>query len=198
MGEDILSVIFLALVCIVIAGIIHKAVPCGLMVPTFALIAVCLWIAYDYMLLKRYNAKSKCKESRGASSKRADGDLDGKIAELSNDLGVETPTDGEEEDGDGNKGEDIEVVSVKKHKNEFDIDMYNDKSVQELFKDTGCTGDTKMANRMKYMGMQAKMSQDIRARWNVEKLRPYFEEELAEFERRDWWENDADYLDLLM
>ena len=51
MGEDILSVIFLALICIVIAGIVHRIAPGQMMVPTFALIAVCLWIAYDYMLL---------------------------------------------------------------------------------------------------------------------------------------------------
>ncbi len=45
MGEDLLSVVFLALVCIVIAGIVHKMVPSGMMVPTFALIAICLWVA---------------------------------------------------------------------------------------------------------------------------------------------------------
>jgi hypothetical protein len=48
------------------------------------------------------------------------------------------------------------------------------------------------------MGLQAKMSQEIRARWNAEKLRPYFEEELDEQENRDWWDTEADYLDVLM
>jgi hypothetical protein len=81
----------------------------------------------------------------------------------------------------------------------FDIDMYDrELSVQELFKDTGCCGDTRMANRMKYMGLQARMSQDIRARWNAEKFRPYFEEELDDNEHRDWWDNEVEHLDKLM
>jgi hypothetical protein len=51
---------------------------------------------------------------------------------------------------------------------------------------------------MKYMGLQARMSQDIRARWNAEKFRPYFEEELRDNETRDWWDNEVDYLDNFM
>jgi hypothetical protein len=63
MGEDILSVIFLALICIVIAGIIYNIAPGQMMVPSFALIAVCMWIAYDYILIQRHKAKKACLET---------------------------------------------------------------------------------------------------------------------------------------
>lgn len=89
--------------------------------------------------------------------------------------------------------------SEKKHKNEFDIDMYDKEySIQELYTDMGCDGDTKLANRSKYSGMQARMSQDIRTRYNSHKFRPYFEEELDDWENSEWWINEANYLDNLM
>jgi hypothetical protein len=73
MGEDILSVIFLALICIIIAGIINKLAPSGMMIPTFALVAVCVWIAYDYILLKRYKAKLSCKANKSENLKTGSG-----------------------------------------------------------------------------------------------------------------------------
>lgn len=191
MGEDILSVIFLALICIVIAGIVHRIAPGQMMVPTFALIAVCLWIAYDYMLMSRYKAKKACLNQQAELE-----EIDKKIRELDSELSSSNEVD-------TNDKEDVNAkLSLKpeaKHKNEFDIDMYDrELSIQELYKDTGCSGDTRMANRMKYMGLQARMSQDIRARWNAEKFRPYFEEELRDNETRDWWDNEVEYLDNLM
>ena len=63
-GSDILSVLFLALVCIVISGLVYKFAPrnSNLIIPSFAFIAVALWIAYDYMMLSRYKAKEKCRK----------------------------------------------------------------------------------------------------------------------------------------
>lgn len=194
MGEDILSVIFLALICIVISGIIYRIVPNQMMVPSFALIAVCLWIAYDYMLMSRYKAKKACLQQPD--------DIDEKIKELSAELNsVEGQSEDQNQVSDQsiNQEPNISLKPEVKHKNEFDIDLYDKElSIQELYKDMGCTGDTRIANRMKYMGLQARMSQDIRARWNAEKFRPYFEEELRDNETRDWWDNDNEHLDNLM
>ncbi len=193
MGEDILSVIFLALICIVIAGIIHRIAPGQMMVPTFALIAVCLWIAYDYMLMSRYKAKKACLNQPAELE-----EIDKKIQDLANELSSSDEEDIYTDDQEDTNAE-LSLKPEAKHKNEFDIDMYDrELSIQELYKDTGCSGDTRMANRMKYMGLQAKMSQDIRARWNAEKFRPYFEEELRDNETRDWWDNEVEYLDNLM
>jgi len=193
MGEDILSVIFLALICIVIAGIVHRIAPGQMMVPTFALIAVCLWIAYDYMLMSRYKAKKACLNQPAELE-----EIDKKIQELANELSSSNKGDTYTDDQEDTNAE-LSLKPEAKHKNEFDIDMYDrELSIQELYKDTGCSGDTRMANRMKYMGLQARMSQDIRARWNAEKFRPYFEEELRDNETRDWWDNEVEYLDNLM
>ena len=193
MGEDILSVIFLALICIVIAGIIHRIAPGQMMVPTFALIAVCLWIAYDYMLMSRYKAKKACLNQPAELE-----EIDKKIQDLANELSSSDEEAIYTDDQEDTNAE-LSLKPEAKHKNEFDIDMYDrELSIQELYKDTGCSGDTRMANRMKYMGLQAKLSQDIRARWNAEKFRPYFEEELRDNETRDWWDNEVEYLDNLM
>jgi hypothetical protein len=189
MGEDILSVIFLALICIVISGIAMSMSPPEMMMPTFALVAVCLWIALDYMLIKRHHAKQAC-----ATATKDQEDIEKQIDRLADELenGESEPEPVEEVEDDANKPK-------AKHKNEFDIAMYDKKlSTEQLYKDSGCAGDTSIANRMKYMGLQARMSQDIRAKWNVEKYRQYVEEELRTGEERDWWENEADYLDALM
>ncbi len=200
MGEDILSVIFLALICIVIAGIVHRLVPADMMVPSFALIAVCLWIAYDYILLSRYKAKQAClKQDSDAEN------IEGKIRQLSEELGENDNDDHSQAEEPGNTSneqgntDDSPLTPKAQHKNEFDIDLFDkEMSIQELYKESGCAGDTRTANRMKYMGLQARMSQDIRARWNTEKFRPYFEEELRDNETRDWWDNEAEHLDELM
>lgn len=194
MGEDILSVIFLVLICIVIAGIVHKMVPGQMMIPTFALIAICLWIALDYMLMQRHKAKMACT----VVAKEKD-DIDDQIKQLTEELNASDSNDMLNAPDEGDQNIEASLKPEAKHKNEFDIDMYDrELSTQELFKDSGCSGDTRLANRMKYMALQARMSQDIRAKWNAEKFRPYFEEELREGEDRDWWDVEADYLDLLM
>ena len=221
MGEDILSVIFLVLICIVIAGIIYKTVPSQMMIPTFALVAVCLWIALDYILMQRYQIKKSCDVPKVNHDP-----LDDQINRLTQELNLaenskstnvsdnSKSTNVSDDSKSTNVSDDSKSINVSdnsppsteknltpeaKHKNEFDIDLYDKQlSIKELFKDSGCTGDTRIANRMKYMGLQARMSQDIRARWNTEKLRPYLEEELSDNENRDWWDVETDYLDILM
>lgn len=201
MGEDILSIVFLALIFIVISGIVYRLTPSNLMMPTFALMAVCLWIAYDYITLKRYQMKEKCNKNK--LSENQDSDIEAKIRELSNDIhtgsedisGVDVDVD---VSVDNTLNTDFDLEPKAKNKCEFDIAMYHDTDIKEMHKEMGCTGDNKLANRMKYMGMQSKLSADNRSRMNRYTLLPYFEEELKENEDRDWWDAENDWMDELM
>jgi hypothetical protein len=320
-GSDIISVLFLALVCIVIAGCILRIAPKSLIIPSFALISICLWIAYDFMMLKRYRMKLKKvsleKEIRDdvidinadteinadkppptkddvnndvpadKSEQQYDAEIEKHLYEL--DAGLSSKSGKQEsvfkypksrEDGhtsllkplpnlidvmaaDNGLMPDINVgaqagypfdlteqklfntnsshiysgqqsydgqndnegthrslptdiansygnsftnqsyidipkvvyekdIERKQHKNEFDIDMYSGYSnIKELHPMMGGTADTKLANRMKYMQMQSKLSADIRAAHHKPQMQVYLEEELREtYEQRHWWEND--------
>lgn len=197
MGEDILSVIFLILIFIIISAIIYKNAPAGWAIPTIAVAAACMWIAFDYMMLKKYNAMKTCAQNRGMLP--AD-DIETRIKQLAQEIGesYEGGNDDVDNNIDNNQMENDEPPTAL-HKNEFDIKLYDRQAtLSDIHKEMGCSADNRLANRMKYAGMQAKMSKDIRARWNVEKFRPYVEEELRENEKRHWWENDADFLDAYM
>lgn len=191
MGDDILSIIFLILICIVITVIAMHVSSASMGVPVFIMISACIWIGYDYIMLKRYKAKEKCAKKK-ATVETTD-ELDRQISELQDEL-------------DDYIDDNLEVPEKpkieppeKKHKNEFDIDLYDRHlSVQELYKDMGSAGDTRIASRMKYMALQPRMSREIQARMNSEKLRPYFEEEFREQENKDWWDVANDHLDALM
>lgn len=181
--------IFLVLICIVIAGIIKHVTPSGMMVPTFALIAVCLWVAYDYMMLQRYKAKAACltkdKDIQNANEEIHQLAANIHAADLEEE--VEKPAEASAED-----------KPEQKHVNEFDIGMFNAATIPELHTQMGFGADTQIANRMKYMSLQAKLSQEIRARHNKHNLLPYFDEELRANEQRDWWDQEQDYLDAFM
>lgn len=204
-GDDILSVIFLVLICIVIAGIIHKVTPQGMYVPTFALIAVCLWVAFDYMLMQRYKAKAACL-NKDQEIQEANEELN-KLAE---DLQAKDEEEQATESGDTDVGEkpvpdgsNKESVPVQQHKNEFDISMFNagmsvDGTIQELHSQMGFGADTQIANRMKYLSLQSKLSKEIRARHNKYNLLPLFDEELRAAESSRWWDQEQDYLDAFM
>ena len=199
-GDDILSVVFLALVCIVIAGIMSKITPAGMVMPTYALIALCLWIAYDYMLLTRYKAKAAC-----LNRKRENEEAERSLEELADELeekDVPAEKDIQEKNKPAEKEEPLPVERKpeQQHVNEFDIGIFNTTAggIQTLHSKMGCGADTQIANRMKYMGLQAKLSQDIRARHNKHNLVPYFDEELKANESRDWWDAEQDHLDQFM
>lgn len=189
MGEDILSVIFLALICIVVAGIVRHIAPDTMIMPTYALLAVCLWIAYDYILLKRHKQQHACEKPADINRQTED-----RIRQLVDDINSRVP-DAQPEPVEQTK----EDRPAAKHKAEFDIKMYDGQSpIQEIHSSMGSSGDTQLANRMKYMSLQPRMSQEIRARHNANTLKSYFEEELQEQENRDWWDVEADYLDEFM
>jgi hypothetical protein len=88
--------------------------------------------------------------------------------------------------------------SFTRHKNEFDIQLFNDPDITKVYKDMGSSADTQIANRMKYMALQPKMSMDIRSRHNRYSLLPFFDEELKANENRDWWDVESDFLDEYM
>jgi hypothetical protein len=196
-GEDILSVIFLALICIVISGIVMKLAPdhAGLIVPSFVFICISLWVAYDYMMLQRYKAKEHCAAHNKHNQPQKN------LEQLVDDINfaTENATDKDIEDVD-NKG-DTEIQNKiipepkKQNVNEYDIDLYHaEDNIRKLYTHMGADGDNQVCNRMKYMGVQAKLSQDIRASFNKYSWQPYLEEEMREGESKIWW--DFDQLDL--
>jgi hypothetical protein len=185
-GNDILSVIFLALICIVIAGIVKGLgiEGSGLIIPSFVFMAIGLWIAYDYMMVKRYRAKEKCNkdriamlEARMIASQMAEDDEDNRNIPV-----IETPVEHAP----------ARIAKPKKERHdEYDIDLYNgETSIKDMHTNMGCTGDTMICNRMKYMAVQPQLSKDIRARWNKNSFMPYVEEELREHAEREWWNSD--------
>lgn len=79
----------------------------------------------------------------------------------------------------------------------YDIDDPTN-NIQELFKESGCSGDNKLANRMKYMGIQSKLATDIRQNFTADKCKHMFEAELDAQESRDWWDENKTLDDKLM
>lgn len=191
-SEDILSVVFLALICIVIAGLVKTLLPdhSGLIVPSFVFISIALWIAYDYMMINRYKAKLECAKRKHEMS---DLELEARINSLSCDMADKALDDNNipdlEVEPEPNKPP-VVNVPVKEHECEFDIDMHNQHSIKDMHSAMGASGDTRLCNRMKYMAVQAQLSQDIRSAWNKYSVQPWVEEELREQADREWWNSD--------
>jgi hypothetical protein len=177
--SDVVSIILLAFICIVLAGLVHKLVGENqlLIVPSFACIAVGLWVMYDYILLNRYKAKEACLEKKT-------------IAEAPEVIaaGMQASTEADEEPEEPDEPEVPQPVAEAE--GEFDIDIHNGVELSEMWRKMASPGDTKLANRMKYAGMQAQLSQDIRAQFNKYSLQPWVEEELRDHSQREWWDSD--------
>jgi hypothetical protein len=198
-NNDILSVMFLALICIVFAGIVHRLAPENslLIIPSFAVIAVGLWIAYDSMLLNRYESKVKCLKAQHNMESMEE--LAKEIYErVEDDDNVPEEVQEVQEVQKNSMGETSKASPIprpqKENDDEFDIDMYNEsRTIEQMHRDMASPGDNKLCNRMKYMGLQAQLSQNIRSEWNKYSLQPFLEEELAEHADREWW--NSDYLE---
>ena len=188
-GEDLLSLLFLAFVCIIFIGLIKALLPDHsiLLVPSFAVICLGLWLAYDYALASRYKKKVECMENQ--------------LAEI---LNAQQDEVYDQEDDQVYDQEDVEDLSAcmdnaHVHASSTKLQDYNKKiTMKEIHGEMGCSGDTQLYNRMKYTSIQPQLSKDIRASWNARKLQPYLEEELRENENRDWWDREQDKLDLQM
>jgi hypothetical protein len=194
-GNDILSVVFLALICIIITGLVKGLAPghSGLIVPSFIFICVSLWIAYDYMMVSRYKEKEKCMKKKHAETVHM---MQVRSWALANDMAMESADDRNIPDIEVPDEPDEplpkrEQAPEKTHDNEYDIDMHNQlHNIKDMHSVMGSSGDTMICNRMKYMGVQAQLSKDIRSSWNKYSMQPWIEEELQEHADREWWNSD--------
>ncbi len=184
-SDDILSVIFLALIAVVVAGIVNRMLPEGslLLVPSFMVICVAVWIAYDYMMRQRFQQKEKCLMSVASLINERKKPVDSKLDE---------PEDPEEPDEPDEPAEPEEPAEpdeqpAQKPPTKRRVELYNPEPEDG-------TADTVFSNRMKYTGVQPQMAQIARAMHNKYALQPYFEEELREHAEREWW--NSDHLDL--
>lgn len=188
MTEDIISVFFLAIICIVISSIIYRIAPMNinLLVPSCAIISVMLWVAYDYMLNTKYElAMRKLNEERAGYSQT----LDEIVYEI-NSLGDDDERPSVDEGFKSRPNYTSEKL-VKQHPNEYDLEIYSGTDdIRKLYTHMGSNGDTQICNRMKYMGVQPRLSKDIRANYNKHTIEPLFQEELNEQENKIWWEMD--------
>ena len=183
MTEDIISVFFLAIICIVISTIIYRISPVNinLLVPSCAIISVMLWVAYDYMLNNKYeHAMHKLNEEREEITQT----LEEIVHEINNAVDDRPSTD------EGFQSKNVAPL-VKQHPNEFDLEIYSGTDdIRKLYTHMGSNGDTQICNRMKYMAVQPRLSKDIRASYNKHTIEPFFQEELNEQENKIWWEMD--------
>ncbi len=219
-GDDILSVVFLAFVCIVVAGVMNKLLPqnAALIVPVMSLICVSLWMAYDFMLLKRHSTKcTKPKPNELINDLIQEAD----ILSIEDDISREVNKDSVSKDSVSKDSVSKEVdikkdaieelntrpnISItntynkiheprKQGNKDFDIDYYNHNAdIRDIHGEMGFTGDTRIYNRMKYMGLQPQLAKNIRASWNARTLQPWVEEELREQEERNWLAEEEDRL----
>lgn len=180
MGDEILKTIFLVMVFLVISGIVYNELPGYLMMPTFAVMAVCLWISLDYMLCMRKDKMYKVKPKEIQDFERKN-------------VNPESPKE-DIESPHVDKPVNVEPPNSLEGKQKKDCDI-SYKTIQEAHVYMGCSADNQMTNRMKYMGLQPKLAADIRAQHNVYKLMPYFDEELRDWEASEWWQEEADVLD---
>jgi len=189
---DIFSVAFLALVAIVVASLVNYLTPNNMqmLVPTFAIIAVILWMIYDQMLMIRHSAKKKC-----SKSKSKEGTIDDLVDEINNTTdeptGDSASTNASVDVSTNASDKPNTTLDINKESDtEFDIDLYNGKSIPDMYSNMGCDGDNAIANRMKYMSLQPQLSKNIRASFNKYSLQPWLEEELQEHSEREWWSSD--------
>ena len=189
MNEDIISVFFLAIICIVISSIIYRIAPMNinLLVPSCAIISVMLWVAYDYMLNTKYElAMRKLNEEHAGYSQT----LDEIVYEI-NSLGDYDDESPSTDEGFKSRPNYTSEKLVKQHPNEYDLEIYSGiDDIRKLYTHMGSNGDTQICNRMKYMGVQPRLSKDIRASYNKHTIEPFFQEELNEQENKIWWEMD--------
>jgi hypothetical protein len=218
MNEEILHYLFLLLVCIIFIAaclrfdLFKKFKNAGdsilakfkkLFIPLI-LVGAGSGILYKYYNTKKQNKNTSCELEGNYRNKNID--------ELFYEINQESHAAGNSEiasygitsdEASNNIINDVEPENAilpepeKKNDSEYDIDFYNPKAsvgddIRKLYIHMGSEGDNLVCNRMKFMGVQPKASQDIRAAFNKYSWQPYVEGELSENEEREWW-----YLDQL-
>ena len=176
-GIDLLSIIFLLFVCIVLAGLLREIVPNQILAVISSFVIICVLLRVLY----------KTDENDELNDKLNDESLN--YDEASND----------ESSNDENSAIDLSEIKPHNPPPTKKLTDYNKKlTIQEIHGEMGCSGDTEIYNRMKYLSLQPQLSKVIRASWNARKLQPYLEEELKENENRDWWDCEQEKLDAIM
>lgn len=214
--DSILEIIFYGLIGIVIFAIVRNVCPETLWMPLFVLIAAILWMVYDYVVQERNKLIQPPYVEIDTEPVEAE------LEEPNCDFGTdweeltETPEQlnhrwlqNYRENRMPNKFNSYQPMieghvnddsnrCIAQHNNEFDIDIAKGEPIQAIFQRSGSSADNAIANRMKYMAMQPKLSMEIRARHNRYTMQPYFEEELSANEKRDWWDTENDWMDAFM
>lgn len=70
--------------------------------------------------------------------------------------------------------------------------------IRNLYDRSTGDSDSRLSERQKFTGQQAKQAMENRARFNVNSIRALYEDELRANENRDWWDNEMDFLDQYM
>lgn len=73
---------------------------------------------------------------------------------------------------------------------DFDVQIFNHEPIENWYKFSGAPGDTRLANRMKWMSLKNKQSKINRAKMDRDTFKKYYEEELETHANRRWWDND--------
>lgn len=201
MYNDILSVIFLALIAIVISAMILNISPGNILssVPIFALIATSLWIAYDYIVLSRTREKEACVKEEEPIKMDEDEQDQAVLRDVLSDIHADNkaseeediPIDGKPVNIDEKHKEGMKSLE-EKLRDQADLNTYSGMDfLKKQWTNWGCDGDNQICNRMKYMSVQPQMSKNFRAAYDKYSAATYFQEELDEQENNKiWWECD--------
>jgi hypothetical protein len=214
--------IFLAVAAFVFLSIAcyYMGVPLPITIMMWLLILTCGYIGYDYIRVKRHRKKAACsRQANGATAR----DINAEINDLLDELDMAEMSSAEhdgpidmakEKNNAAVSRKAVQVVdpdSAPLYTNYKDLNHLNYYTGEGLdcsydfgfakdytnYKDmnlmTGCSGDTKLANRAKFQGMKEKFAKDIRARYDRTSSQQYFNDELNTEETRHWYENPDIY-----
>lgn len=199
-GDDILSVIFLVFVCLVIMGLAKHIAP-NMVMPSFVVLAVGLWIVYDFMLVKRYKSKEKClkkslmrrmhKESPLVHIPRTLTEDEESVLDKSGGLKnirIDYVKNLGDDNDNINEGTGIDLKTPKKKYS--DVSLTRQSSNEDDFEVIDVpNSDGQIADRMKYMAIQPQQSILARANFGSHSAKHIFDEEFEEDENLVWWEN---------
>lgn len=166
--NELFNLIFFAFIlCIVLAIVRMQTSSTGLI--TIMLLAAGIWLGWDSIKMMGYKSCNCAKQNTETSNKSMDTHSSVQV--------IESPNEPEK--------------AIDNPEGHVDIAIHNEDDIRTIYTNSGCIADNQLCNRMKYTGAQAKMSQDIRARYNKYTLMPYLEEEMRENEDLHWWEDDS-------
>jgi hypothetical protein len=194
--ELIITILFVLVIWMVVQDI-----PVHLIVPFLAMLFTVLFIGFDNMrnalAFDSYNTSglfSICSKKGGVFSDNVVDITDSTdnemiVEEAVDDIKVERIT-AENETKTPKEFEDIPTPDFKLNDTEpLTYDEY--KYRENLFPDASCGGDYLLAEKMKHMGLQPKVSMDAQARVNKYTNYGYLAEELDSHANSRWWDDET-------